>query len=71
MGWILIVLYVAYGAQVLGGLAFAGVLASLVSAAAMTPVADLLARLHRAHLVVGVVDFLRTEVWIVRYTCEW
>jgi uncharacterized membrane protein YjjP (DUF1212 family) len=44
LGWILIVLYVAYGAQVLGGLAFGGVLSAFVGAAAMTPVADLLAR---------------------------
>jgi uncharacterized membrane protein YjjP (DUF1212 family) len=46
LGWILIVLYVAYGAQVLGGLAFGGVLSAFVGAAAMTPVADLLARRH-------------------------
>jgi uncharacterized membrane protein YjjB (DUF3815 family) len=44
LGWILLVLYVAYGAQVLGGLAFGGVLSAFVGALAMTPVADLVAR---------------------------
>jgi uncharacterized membrane protein YjjB (DUF3815 family) len=44
LGWILIVLYVAYGAQVLGGLAFGGVLSAFVGAAAMTPVAAFIAR---------------------------
>jgi uncharacterized membrane protein YjjP (DUF1212 family) len=44
MGWILIVLYVAYGAQVLGGLVLGGVLSAFVGALAMTPVADLVAR---------------------------
>lgn len=44
MGWILIVLYVAYGAQVLGGLLVGGVLSGFVGALAMTPVADLVAR---------------------------
>jgi uncharacterized membrane protein YjjP (DUF1212 family) len=44
IGWILIVLYVAYGAQVLGALFFDGVLSALVGAAAMTPVAVLVAR---------------------------
>ncbi len=44
MGWILIVLYVAYGAQVLGGLFIGGMLSSFVGALAMTPVADLVAR---------------------------
>jgi uncharacterized membrane protein YjjP (DUF1212 family)/uncharacterized membrane protein YjjB (DUF3815 family) len=44
LGWILVVLYVAYGAQVLGGVAFGGVLSAFVGAAAMTPVADLVAR---------------------------
>ncbi len=44
MGWILIVLYVAYGAQVLGGLFLGGVLSAFVGALAMTPVADLVAR---------------------------
>jgi uncharacterized membrane protein YjjP (DUF1212 family)/uncharacterized membrane protein YjjB (DUF3815 family) len=48
LGWILVVLYVAYGAQVLGGLAFGGVLSAFVGAAAMTPVADLLARQRTA-----------------------
>jgi len=42
--WILLVLYVAYGAQVLGGLAFGGVLSAFVGAAAMTPVAAFVAR---------------------------
>ena len=44
MGWILIVLYVAYGAQVLGGLFVGGMLSAFVGALAMTPVADLVAR---------------------------
>lgn len=44
MGWILLVLYVAYGAQVLGGLVVGGVLSAFVGALAMTPVADLVAR---------------------------
>ena len=44
LGWILLVLYVAYGAQVLGGLVFGGVLSAFVGAAAMTPVAALVAR---------------------------
>ncbi len=44
LGWILLVLYVAYGGQVLGGLFFGGVLSAFVGAAAMTPVADLVAR---------------------------
>jgi uncharacterized membrane protein YjjP (DUF1212 family) len=46
LGWILLVLYVAYGAQVLGGLAFGGVLSAFVGAAAMTPVAAIVARQH-------------------------
>jgi uncharacterized membrane protein YjjB (DUF3815 family) len=46
IGWILLVLYVAYGAQVMGGLFFGGVLSAFVGAAVMTPVADLIAR-HR------------------------
>ena len=44
LGWILLVLYVAYGGQVLGGLFFGGVLSAFVGAAGMTPVADLVAR---------------------------
>jgi uncharacterized membrane protein YjjP (DUF1212 family) len=44
IGWILIVLYVAYGAQVIGDLFLDGVLSALVGAAAMTPVAILIAR---------------------------
>jgi uncharacterized membrane protein YjjB (DUF3815 family) len=44
LGWILLVLYVAYGSQVLGGLFFGGVLSAFIGAAAMTPVADLVAR---------------------------
>jgi uncharacterized membrane protein YjjP (DUF1212 family) len=44
LGWILIVLYVAYGAQVLGGLVVGGVLSAFVGAAVVTPVADLVAR---------------------------
>ena len=44
LGWILLVLYVAYGAKVLGGLAFGGVLSAFVGAAAMTPAAALVAK---------------------------
>lgn len=44
IGWILIVLYVAYGAQVIGDVLFDGVLSALVGAAAMTPVAVVVAR---------------------------
>jgi uncharacterized membrane protein YjjB (DUF3815 family) len=44
LGWIMLVLYVAYGAQVVGGLAFGGVLSAFVGAAAMTPLAALVAR---------------------------
>ena len=44
IGWIVIVLYVAYGAQVLGDVLFDGVLSALVGAAAMTPVALVIAR---------------------------
>ena len=43
-GWILVVLYVAYGAQVLGDVLFDGVLSALVGAAVMTPVAVVIAR---------------------------
>ena len=44
IGWIVVVLYVAYGAQVLGDVLFDGVLSALVGAAAMTPVAVIIAR---------------------------
>jgi uncharacterized membrane protein YjjP (DUF1212 family) len=44
IGWILVVLYVAYGAQVLGDALFDGVLSALVGAAVMTPVAVVVAR---------------------------
>jgi uncharacterized membrane protein YjjP (DUF1212 family)/uncharacterized membrane protein YjjB (DUF3815 family) len=44
IGWILLVLYVAYGAQVLGDFLFGGVLSAFVGALAMTPVAALVAR---------------------------
>jgi uncharacterized membrane protein YjjP (DUF1212 family) len=44
--WILLVLYVAYAGQVLGGLLFGGVLSAFTGAALMTPVAVLVAR-HR------------------------
>lgn len=42
--WILLVLYVAYGAQVVGDIFFGGVLSALIGALAMTPVAILVAR---------------------------
>ncbi|MBH0084266.1 threonine/serine exporter ThrE family protein [Salinibacterium sp. SWN167] len=45
--WIMLVLYVAYGAQVIGDVLFGGVLSALVGAIAMTPVAVLVAR-HRS-----------------------
>ncbi|MDN5771143.1 MAG: threonine/serine exporter family protein [Microlunatus sp.] len=44
LGWLLIVLYVAYGGQVLGGLVVGGILSAFVGALLMTPVADLVAR---------------------------
>jgi uncharacterized membrane protein YjjP (DUF1212 family) len=44
IGWILLVLYVAYGAQVLGDVIFGGVLSALIGALAMTPVAVIVAR---------------------------
>ncbi|MGZ0712730.1 threonine/serine exporter family protein (plasmid) [Coraliomargarita sp. W4R53] len=44
IAWILVVLYVAFGAQVLGDALFGGVLSALVGAAAMTPVAVVIAR---------------------------
>lgn len=42
--WTLLVLYVAFGAQVLGGLFFGGVLSAMIGAFAMTPVAYLVSR---------------------------
>lgn len=42
--WILLVLYVAYGAQVIGDIFFGGVLSALVGALVMTPVAVLVSR---------------------------
>lgn len=42
--WILLVLYVAYGAQVIGDIFFGGVLSALVGAFVMTPVAVLVSR---------------------------
>ena len=46
IGWVIIVLYVAYAAQVIGDVFFDGVLSALVGAAAMTPVAVAVARLR-------------------------
>ena len=43
IGWILLVLYVAYGAQVLADIFVGGVLSAFVGALAMTPVAALVA----------------------------
>lgn len=43
MGWIILVLYVAYAGQVLGGLFFGGVLSAFFGALVMTPVAMLVA----------------------------
>ncbi len=44
LGWILIVLYVAYGAQIVGSLFLGGVLSAFIGAVAMTPVAAVVAR---------------------------
>lgn len=44
IGWVLLVLYVAYGAQVLADIFLGGVLSAFVGAMAMTPVAALVAR---------------------------
>ena len=41
MPWVLLVLYVAYGAQVIGDIFFGGVLSAMIGALAMTPVAYL------------------------------
>jgi uncharacterized membrane protein YjjP (DUF1212 family) len=46
IGWIVVVLYVAYAAQVIGAVFVDGVLSALVGAAAMTPVAVALSRLR-------------------------
>ena len=42
--WVLLVLYVAYGAQVLGDVLFGGVLSAMIGAFAMTPVAYVVSR---------------------------
>jgi len=42
--WVLLVLYVAYGAQVIGDVFFGGVLSAMIGALAMTPVAFLASR---------------------------
>ncbi|MBK8445509.1 MAG: threonine/serine exporter family protein [Micropruina sp.] len=44
IGWVLLVLYVAYGAQVLADIAVGGVLSAFIGALAMTPVAVLVAQ---------------------------
>ena len=44
MAWILLVLYVAYGAQVIGDIFFGGVLSAMIGAMAMTPVAYLVSK---------------------------
>lgn len=44
IAWILLVLYVAYGAQVLGDILFGGVLSGMIGAFAMTPVAYVVSR---------------------------
>ncbi len=41
IAWVLLVLYVAYGAQVIGDIFFGGVLSAMIGALAMTPVAYL------------------------------
>ena len=44
IGWVLLVLYVAYGAQVIGDIFFGGVLSAMIGALAMTPVAYLVSQ---------------------------
>jgi len=44
IGWILLVLYVAYSAQILGGLVLGGVLSAFIGALVVTPVTALVAR---------------------------
>jgi uncharacterized membrane protein YjjP (DUF1212 family) len=44
IGWIVLLLYVAYGAQVLGDILVGGVLSALVGAAVVTPIAVIIAR---------------------------
>lgn len=44
IGWIVLVLYVAYSAQVLGGLVLGGVLSAFIGALVVTPVTALVAR---------------------------
>ena len=46
--WIVLVLYVAYSAQVIGGLFFSGPIAAFIGACAMTPVAILVSRFANA-----------------------
>jgi len=46
--WIVLVLYVAYSAQVIGSLFFEGPVAAFIGACAMTPVAILISRFTRA-----------------------
>lgn len=43
-GWVLVVLCVAYGAQVIGDISFGGVLSAMIGALAMTPIAFLVSR---------------------------
>jgi uncharacterized membrane protein YjjP (DUF1212 family) len=45
LGWIILVLYVAYGAQIIGGLVLGPVLSAFVGALVMSPVAAYVARL--------------------------
>lgn len=44
LGWILLVVYVAYGAQILGDVLFGGVLSAFVGAVVMAPVAVIVSR---------------------------
>lgn len=44
LGWLLLVLYIAYAGQVIGGFFLGGVLSAFVGAVVMTPVARLVAR---------------------------
>lgn len=47
LGWILLVVYVAYGAQVLGDIFLGGVLSALVGALVVTPITAIVARQPR------------------------
>lgn len=60
--WVVMVLYVAYGAQVLGSIFFGGVLSAFIGALVMTPVAIVVSR-HRSGPA-SMVSFLPT-FWLL------